>query len=317
MSPRRGPRNSGGVLSRGTLVWVAILVVVLIVVDVVLVALALSRTAPADNGHPGPVPTFTSTPLPPESGSPTTSASATGDASGPGGSGRHLLSAVGASEAWRAVSGACSGSNAYLEHSTDGGASWTPVTLGDDVNNVLALQAGTGTVSVLVGVGDDCDPTVRTSSDDGATWKAGAPGAAGAGIVKAGLLLSSGVVPAPCSDPIDAFQGKYTTAVVCHDQVQWRSGTRAWVPVPVKGVRSVADDGDLYMIARVGAADCGGVEIDSMPAVGVTAGTKTSPIGCAGQATQDGAVVISRSGQAVWLWSGSSVLTSPDGGVSW
>jgi hypothetical protein len=296
---------------------VAILVVVLIVVDVVLVALALSRTAPADNGPAGPVPTFTSTPMPPENSSPTPSASATGDAAGTGDSGRRLLSAVDDAEAWRAASGACSADGASLEHSTDGGTSWSPVELGDDVGNVLALRAGAGTLSVLVGVGDDCDPTVRTSIDDGATWKAGVPGAAGAGLVNDGLLLSSGTVPTPCSDPIDAFQGKYTTAVVCHDEVEWRSGTRAWVPVPVNGVRSIADDGDAYMIARVGVAGCGGVEVASMPAVAVTAATKTTPIGCADEASQDGAVAVSRSGQAVWLWSGNTVRTSSDGGVSW
>jgi hypothetical protein len=255
--------------------------------------------------------------MPPESSSPTPSASATGDAAGAGASGRRLLSAVDASEAWRAVSGTCSTDGASLEHSTNGGTSWTPVTLGDDVGNVLAIHADAGTVSVLVGVGVDCDPTVRTSTDDGATWKAGVPGAAGAGIDKAGLLLSGGTVSIPCSDPIDAFQGKYTTAVVCRDEVQWRSGTRAWVPVPVGGARSIADNGDAYLVARVGATACSGVDIDSMPAVGVTATTKTTPVGCADNAPQNGPVVVARSGQAVWLWAGNDVLTSADGGASW
>jgi hypothetical protein len=317
VSPRRGARDSGGVLSRSTLVWLAILVIVLVVVDVVLVALALSRTAPADNGRPGPVPTFTSTPMPQPSDSPTPGASPTGEAAGTADSGRRLLSAVDASEGWRAVSGACSANGTSLEHSTNGGASWAPVALGDDVRNVLALRAGTGTLSVLVGVGDDCEPTVRTSTDDGATWKAGAPGAAGAGIVDANLLLSSGSVPTPCTDPIDAFQGKYTTAVVCEDEVQWRSGTRAWVPVPLSGVRSIADNGDVYTIAQVDVVGCPGVQIASLPAVGVSTATKATAVGCAAQESKSGPIAVARAAQAVWLWSGGDVAVSTDGGSTW
>jgi hypothetical protein len=317
MSLRRGARDSGGVLSRSTLVWVAILVVVLVVIDVVLVAFALSRTAPMDHGDPGPVPTFTSSPMPSESSSPTPGPTATSGAAGPVDTGRHLLSAVDASEAWRATSRSCSAGGANLEHTTDGGSSWKAVPLSTDVGAVLALRAGAGRLSVLVGVGNDCNPAVRTSIDGGVTWKAGAPGAAGAGIDSAGLLLSSGTVASPCSSPIDAFQGKYTTAVACDDEVQWRSGTHAWVRVPVSGVRSIADNGDAYTIALVGSAGCKGVAIASLPAVGVTAATRTAPVGCANEAANDDAVAVARSGQAVWLWAGSKVLISTDGGTSW
>jgi hypothetical protein len=257
--------------------------------------------------------------MPPDSSSPTPSASATGDAEATGDSGRRLLSAVGTSEAWRAVSGTCSASSgASLEHSTDGGTSWTQVRLGDDVGTVLALRASSSTLSVLVGVGDGCEPTVRTSTDDGVTWKAGAPGAAGAGIVEAGLVLSTGVIASPCADPENVFEGKYTTAVVCHNEVQWRSGTRAWVAVPVLGVRSIADNGDAYTVARVGIPGCDGVQIAAMPAVGVTSSTQVTAVGCDDQQADDASpVAVARAAQAVWLWSGDRVTVSTDGGAAW
>ncbi|WP_323749356.1 hypothetical protein [Curtobacterium sp. VKM Ac-1393] len=315
MSPRRGSRILGSVSSRRTLVWVAVLVVVLVVADVLLVALALSRTAPASNGTTGPVPTFSSTPRPSPSATP--GVSATADPAGMVAPGRRLLSAVDGREAWRASSGTCGGTDGVLEHTVDGGTTWTHVGLGAGAGAILALRASTDGVSVVVGSGDDCAPTVRTSADDGRSWTDGAPGAAGAGIAPDGLILSTGVVASPCADPAEAYEGQFTTAVVCADEVQWRSGTRAWVGVPFAGVRSLADDGNAYLVARVGATACSGVEIRSMPAAGVTPTTTTAVVGCAADADPDGAVALARAGGAVWLWSGGAVLVSDDGGTSW
>lgn len=313
---RTGARDSGGVLSRGALVGVAIVVVVLVVVDVVLVALALSRTAPSDNGHAGPVPTFTSAPGPSPTGTSTPSATAVEGAAGSQAAGRRLLTVVSAVEAWRAVSSTCKSSAATLEHTTDGGTTWRPVELGDDVGSVLALRATTSSISVLVGVGDACDPVVRTSSDGGLDWAAGTPGAAGAGLVTAGLVLSTGTETSPCSDPVDAFQGKYTTAVACNDEVQWRNGSRAWVEVPIRGVRAIADNGSAYTIARVGMTGCAGVGIASLPAVDVSSATEATPIGCA-SGPADGPIALDRAGQVVWLWAGGGTAVSSDGGATW
>jgi hypothetical protein len=130
-------------------------------------------------------------------------------------------------------------------------------------------------------------------------------------------VLSTGTVAAPCATPTDAFEGKFTTVVVCDDVVQWRSGTRAWVPVPVPGVRSIADNGDAYLVAQVGVTGCKGVQIASLPAVRVSTTTKTTLVGCATDAGQEGSIVVARNGQSVWLWSGDDVLTSASGGASW
>ncbi|ROP74754.1 hypothetical protein EDF19_0840 [Curtobacterium sp. PhB115] len=293
------------------------IVVVLVIVDVLLVALALARTAPTSNGTTGPVPTFSSKPMPTPSTSAKPSGSATADPAGMVTPGRRLLSAVDSLEAWRASGGMCGGTNGVLEHTVDGGATWTAVGLGAETGAVLALRAGTENVSVIVASGDDCEPRASTSTDDGTTWQPGASGAAGAGIGPDGLLLSSGTVDSPCVDPIEAFQGERTTAVVCSQAVQWRTGTTAWVEVPVKGVRSLAVNGSSYTLARSGADVCGGVQIVSMPASDVTAATTVTPIGCADDADAEDPIVLTRAGAAVWLWAGDDVLVSGDGGVTW
>ncbi|WP_267424378.1 MULTISPECIES: hypothetical protein [unclassified Curtobacterium] len=318
MTSGRGARGLGGSLSRNALLWIAAAVVLLVVLDVVLVAVALGRTAPQDGGQPGPIPTFTSTPSP----RPTPSASSTAAASAPAdamqsSSGRHLLTAVDGSVAWRASAGVCGGSGEVLQHTTDGGASWQSVRLGDDVESILALRATSSSISMLVAAGPDCEVVVRTSADDGATWSAGTAGAAGAGIGPDGLVLKTGTVDPPCSDPTEVFQGDYTTAVICQDVMEWRSGTGAWVEAPMQGIRSLADAGDRYTIAVVGADDCDGVQIASVGAAKVTRTSTATAVGCDADADTDGAVTVARSGTNVWVWAGKSVAVSSDGGATW
>ena len=310
MSQRRGARSLGKSLPRTTLIAVAVLVVALVVVDVVLVTLALARTAPQAEGEPRPIPTFGTS----ASGPATPGPSAPADADGV--SADHLLSAVDGLEAWRASSTSCDVAQVVLERTTDGGKEWQPVTMGDDVRTVSALRATADGVSVLVGVGDECAPEVRSSTDDGATWTPGEPGAAGAGITARGLVLGDTVVPSPCEDPIDAFRGDSTTLVACDDQLEWRSGTDDWVDVPVGGVRALAVNGGAYTLARVGTPSCDGVQIETMPATGVTAASTTTPIGCNSVKT-DVPIAIDRSGEDVWMWADDRVDVSPDGGATW
>ncbi len=314
MSQRRGIRSLGSELPRTTLIGIALVVVALVVVDVVLVALALARTAPEARGDAGPVPTFGSSASAPATPGPSATASAGPTADGV--STRHMLSAVDGLEAWRASSTTCDVSETVLEHTTDGGQEWSPVALGDDVRTIGSLRATADGLSVLVGVGDECATEVRTSTDDGATWVLGTAGAAGAGVTDQGLVLGDAVVPSPCEDPLDAFRGDSTTLVACADELQWRTGTGAWVTVPIDGVRALAVNGTEYTLARIGTDSCDGVQIETMPASGVTPATTTTPIGCNPVATE-GAIALDRSGQDVWMWAGGSVAVSNDGGATW
>lgn len=320
MDTRRGVRGLGRSLPRTTLIWVAAVVVVLVVVDVVLVTLALGRTAPEQNGPAGPIPTYSSTPRSPSSATPGASGTPTTPAeagAADGASARHLLSAINGKEAWRASSGSCSAGQPVLEHSMDGGATWVAVALADDVRAVTALRAATDRLSVLAMVGDDCSPSVRTSVDGGATWSVGQPGAAGAGIRDASIVLSTGQVESPCAEPVDAYQGRYTTLVACGRQVSWRSGTGAWVAVPLPGIRAIADAGDTYTLARLGSSTCDGVQIVRLPAARVTAGSQVSPIGCWTDGGSAGPVAVDLAGSTLWAWAGDRVAVSVDGGKTW
>ncbi|WP_144762294.1 hypothetical protein [Curtobacterium sp. 9128] len=320
MEDRRGTRRLGRLRPRTALIWIAAVVVVLVAVDVVLVSLALGRTAPGDHREPGPIPTYTSTPAPTAPATP--GASATPSASASAGSadaasGRRLLSAVDSREAWRASSTSCSAAQAVLEHSVDGGATWVTVPLAEDVRSVTGLRASAGSVSILAGVGKDCTPTVRTSADGGDTWIAGKAGAAGAGISGSSLQLATGSVDAPCADPVDAYQGQYTTVVACASEVQWRSGTGAWVGVPLTGILAIADAGSTYALARVGSSTCDGVEIVRLPATAVTSRTPVTPIGCWSDGGSAAPVAIDMAGTALWAWAGDETAVSGNGGASW
>lgn len=320
MDTRRGVRGLGRSIPRTTLIWVAAVVVVLVVLDVVLVTLALGRTAPEQNGPAGPIPTYSSTPRSPSSATPGASGTPTAPAeagAADGVSARHLLSAINGKEAWRASSGSCSAAQPVLEHSVDGGATWVAVALGDDVRAVTALRATTDRLAVLVLVGDDCSPAVRTSVDAGATWSAGQPGAAGAGIHDATIVLSTGQVESPCADPVDAYQGQYTTLVACERQVSWRSGTGSWVAVPLPGIQAITDAGSTYTLARTGSSACDGVQIVSLAATRVTAGSQVSPIGCWLGGGAEGPVAVDLAGTALWAWAGDTVAVSADGGKTW
>lgn len=316
MDTRRGTRNLGSTFTRTTLIWVAVVVVVLVVIDIALVTLALGRTAPNSGDQAGPIPTFSSSARP--SVTPTPSGSATPSAgAADGGPARRLLSAIDGKEAWRAASTSCSGDKPALERSVDGGVTWVAVVLGDDVRALTGLRATTSGVSILIGVGDDCTTTVRTSTDEGATWAAGQPGAAGAGVSDTALQLKSGNVDSPCADPVDAYQGQYTTLVACADDIAWRSGIGSWVTAPIGGIQSIADAGNTYTLARTGSATCAGVEIVSLAAVKVTASSAVSPIGCWTGGSSNAPIAIDLADKDLWVWSGGQVALSADGGASW
>ncbi|WFR68139.1 hypothetical protein P9139_07450 [Curtobacterium flaccumfaciens] len=300
MDTRRGARNLGRALPRTTLVWVAVAVVALVVVDVVLVTLALGRTDPQQHGSAGPIPTFTSTPdvteTPSPTGSPSAAPTASGDPASATAPGRRLLSAVSGLEAWRASSGTCGGERPVLEHTADGGATWVPTDLGTDVGSVMAIRASSTGLSIMVGTGPDCAASAHTTTDGGATWSPADDGVAGAGIDADGVVLASSTIEPPCADPIDAFQGDRTTVVICDGQLEWRTGSEPWIDVPLGGVRSLAVDGDHYVLARVGVAQCAGVQIETMTAIGVTAATQTDVVGCADHLDDITDVAIARAG---------------------
>lgn len=301
-------------------IGLGVAIVALVLVSAALVTVAMQRTAPADNGTPGPIPTFTSTPdaSGPSPSATSSASSSTLNASAVAVTARHLA-AVSATEAWRSDTGTCSGGDAVLEHTTDGGAHWATVDLGDhDVHTISALAATGNRVSILAGAGADCSAQGMSTTDDGDTWTDDATPRAGVSITATGtLVLPSGEVAAPCTNAAQVVRGDTATAVVCANELDWRLIGGTWTAVPLPGVRAVAINGASYTLARTGLTTCDGVQIGSLAATGITSTSTSTRLGCAPVDDVAAGVALGQSGEHVWLWSGEQTLVSSDGGRSW
>ncbi|WIB67963.1 hypothetical protein DEI93_02665 [Curtobacterium sp. MCBD17_035] len=332
MSSNGGKGRLGFAVSRQALVWLAAVVVVLVVVDVLLVTVALGRTAPGDNGRAAPIPTFSSVPTATPTATPTArpsasasatatpTPSATGTPAAAGGGQRRFLSAVSASELWRATSGSCTGGDAVVERSTDGGATWKPTATGQyDVHTVAGIVAGSVKTSIVAGTGADCTETELSSYTDGAYWAADSAALVSDYVTSDSRIhLSSGTAPSPCAAPTQILTTGSTTAVVCPGVLAVRqSAADDWVQVPVSGLVAATDTGSGFTLARTGRSTCDGVEVDTLTTAAAVAASKPTHVGCAPATTTSGAVAIVQTDDRVAVWSGSQVLTSTDGGTTW
>ncbi|AMM20462.1 hypothetical protein AX769_10275 [Frondihabitans sp. PAMC 28766] len=315
-----------------------------VVLDIVLVVIAAHGVAPQPATTPGPIPTYTSTPTPePTAGStPTPSPSATtgagSDAAASGASSTTgpapLISAVSATEAWRATSGTCPTSDgstaatatvATVEHTTDGGATWSPVSLGAQaVDTVVALDGGSSRTVVVGGDGSSCAVAAAESFTSGMFWAASPSSLTSSAYIvpsASSLHLTSGAAASPCTAPESVVEGATETAVVCSDGLQVRAGAGSWSRVGVSGIVAIAPTTGSFTIARTGVKGCAGLDVESL-AVPVTASSTATALGCASIADRAApltaaTVALSRTGSDVWLWVGGKTLVSTDGGVTW
>ncbi|KQQ28375.1 hypothetical protein [Frondihabitans sp. Leaf304] len=307
----------------GRIVVIAV-IVAFVVVDVLLVAAALRATAPVDPGTPGPIPTYTSSPQP------TATASASAAIDEPSGEVR-LLSAVSATEAWRTTPGLCGGAAPKVERSTDGGDTWAVVDLGSTgVADAVALNAGSDRTALAGHLTGSCTKTKAMATfTEGKFWAASTTDVADLAFVVRGsnrVHLASGVVAGPCATPLGAVQSGSAAAVSCADAFAVKNGDAAWQTVTVDGLLAFTATGTgtatSYLLAVDSASDdCDGVAIESLTA-DLTPDSVPTPVGCAPVASAAGTldpstVALSRVGANVWLWAGSRVSVSADGGASW
>jgi hypothetical protein len=303
--------RSGGATTR---TWWYLLVAVLVVADVGLIAAAVASTRPGEPREAGPIPTFSSGPTG-ATASPTPTPSAVPSSSQPLG----FLSAVSATEAWRATPGSCTDDRAVLERSTDGGASWQAVDVAFDLRTVVALEAGPERVSVLGGVGDACGREFWSSYTAGQFWEEYPDQAATvdfADVDSATVSLGGESVPAPCPAPVRARADGSTSVVSCADSVVTRTGADGWTAVPVPGLLDVTTLDGEHLAAVSGVASCDGVALQriSLP---VTAGLTPMTIGCATDVDAVQGVALASVGDVVWLSSPGAVRVSADDGVTW
>ena len=306
--------RSGGATTR---TWWFVVLAVLVVADVALIAAAVASTRPGEQREAGPIPTFSAGPTPDEepTSTPTPTPTTEPTSSQPSG----FLSAVSATEAWRATPGSCTDVAARVERSTDGGATWSAVDVSFDLRTVVALEAGPERVSLVAGVGAECDRQFWSSFTGGEFWKEYPDDAASLGFsdVDGSIVsLRSGAVPSPCASPMRVVSSEAGDAVACAGLVTFRDAAGAWIPLDMPGVIDVTLSDDRYLIARSGSEDCPGLAVQSV-SIPVTSRSFASPVGCVSQIDPAGAVSVSSSGQVVWADAGSQTLVSTDGGATW
>lgn len=298
-----------------------------VLVDLGLVALALNRepsglaadAEPAATSTPRPVETE-STPSP--TATPTTAAEAVTPT--------RLLSVVDAGTAWRAQAASCTpgsvASPPVVEQTTSGGATWsaTSVETGGSLAGLDRLQATDASSAFVVGpAGDDCAPAFAQTFSGGAEYRDYPERLAASWYVARtapGTVHSpSGDRAAPCPTVVDlAVVSDAEAGVLCSDRTFFRTGDGAttWdAGTVVDGAVAVTAASGSYLVASTGAADCDGTAVVTPP---TASGAAATTVGCAPASSETpGAIALSASAAAVWLWADDVVSVSTDGGVTW
>ncbi|MDH6181862.1 hypothetical protein M2152_002044 [Microbacteriaceae bacterium SG_E_30_P1] len=238
---------------------------------------------------------------------------------------QRFLAAIDGTTAWRVDAGACPSSQTWPELTTNGGGSWarTDATTGTGASGVLALGAISAEVSgMLTFNAETCGSPQFTSLVDGvwapvsnlsneALWYV----VPGAGPV---VGLGAVSVATPCEPVGVATRSASELAVLCNDERIVRSvdGGVTWDDgFAVAGASVVASTADGYIVGGLNQSRCAGVELRTLtPQASNGDGIA---VGCYEAAATPGLVAISSTPNALWVWAGTSLGISPDGGESW
>lgn len=305
--------------------WLAIIGIILfLAVDVLLVVLALRSTSPRDNGSASP-----SEPLPAASSpaatptaTPTPSATSAISPTAP----TRILTALDASVAWRATTGACPSAVASPELTTDGGGTWSVTDL-TTTTGVLALQRIVVTdpdTATFLGAADDC------TADAARTFVAGADFAAApdqldgtwylAPVGGATVHAPGGDVAAPCASAISIAPSDDSQAgVLCGDGsvhlTADAGGTWTAVEAP-EGTVALTGTSDGVLVASVGLAQCAGVQLTT-----ISLTDDSAPLACveSSEPASDlvGSTAIDWTDDSIWIWVDDRLLISTDEGATW
>lgn len=314
-------KSAGESMRDGRGVWWIALLGVLVLVDVGLIAAAVSSTQPRSQAEAGPIPTYSqeirepiATPSPSETPPPTASSTAAESDDAP----QVFLSAVSATEAWRATSGDCAGTPARVERTTDGGATWDGVALPFDLRTVVALSAGSERTSVYGGVGGSCGLGYWSTFTAGEFWKEYPSDAIGVSYLDQAtstVVSATDVSPAPCDAPRRVLVQNATTMVVC-DGLLETSGSAGWTPLSVAGVVDATSTVSGYLLALRDAEGCDGIAVATV-ATPLSEGVEPTRVGCVSGADGTVATAVTRVGDVVWLSSADRSWVSTDGGATW
>lgn len=332
MATRRPPRYVPKDSSRRRL-WIYIAVAAFIIADIVLILWALGSTrSNADAAEPRSIAPVTEPAAvePDETKPPIATPNPTPkpvDTEITPVSSSRILTALDATTAWRATTGACPQATASPELTTNGGATWksTNATGPAKVTALQRIMVTSEKVASMIGLSQaDCAPQFVKTFIAGDNYASYPKELGSAWYVdpadRARLHSPSGDNAAPCDVVVAlATQDTKSAAVLC-DNGQGYTTTDAagsWFgPAAVPGAIALAAIDSGYLAASAGRADCAGVQVLSL-----TNDLVATPIGCypvvGPVGTLAGKVALSHASGTTWLWAGNSLVRSTDNGATW
>jgi hypothetical protein len=237
-----------------------------------------------------------------------------------------LLSALDASTAWRASTGACPATNANPELTTDSGAIWESfnASIETDASSILAMNVVDNTEVSLVTLDvADCAPQLVSTFVAGNQWKAYPERAAAEWYLDpatpATVHSPSGDAAAPCTTVATlAATDDSSAAVLCADASVFTTqdaGATWSAPTSVPGAAALAATTDGYEVAVANPVGCVGVSLVKVSADGVLDATARA---CLAATVNPGETAVSAvEDGTLWLWAGDAFARSTDGGASW
>lgn len=219
------------------------------------------------------------------------------------------LAVVDEQVAWRAERGDCD-TQAVIEVTTDGGATWTPTQpVTTEGREVLWLWAQDESYAqAAVSAGDDCELTGIHTFTSGDFWNLSPDSLELASFIdSAGALVTPRGFAPPCDGLVDFAESEDELAVLCADgSIHRTADGSTWAQTSVEGALAFTRADDSYLIAVHDAPSCGGVALVTVPVPSLGDGAVASkPRACLTGAKDLGATVVSANGNSVWLWSGS------------
>jgi photosystem II stability/assembly factor-like uncharacterized protein len=243
--------------------------------------------------------------------------------SGIPGEARVLLDAAG-TDALRVRGPGTCGGDAALEKTTDGGRTWTDLTV--PAAGVLRVALTDSASGFLVGTDTACTPAMYRTEDGGQTWtRADGPAGVWHRAVQSDvrhLHSPSRRVAVPCREPSGladlASLGVRAAAVLCTDGSVYRtsdSGVRWAEQGTVTDATAIAFPTASVAYAAAPATDtCGGVEIRTS----TDGGAQWEVTACLTDASPTGGTALSfsdaRNGMVL---AGDATYRTNDGGVTW
>lgn len=319
------PRRSGWSASSqyGTRWWVIAGLVALLVVDAALVWVALSSTRSPASAAAAPS-TVELTPATPVAGETPEPEPTETTPPAPAGASRVnvVLAAFDAQVAYRAATGACPTAQAVVEVTTDGGATWSPAALEGASAPTAIAATSLDEASVLAATADGCEAVAYRTFVRGADWAQGESFAVAWRLEGGEVVAPGGARSTPCAEPAQVAAADASAAIVlCGDASFARTidGGAAWASTdPIAGATAVAmQPGAAGSGARVllaGVDGCAGVQVASFTAEG----TLAAPGACLTTDAAPGASTLAvDTAGGVWVWSGTTVARSADGGSTW